>query len=133
MTNKIDSCVNFDCVFNRLSKKNREENFIKNLNRIPFLNQSLEFRFQFINELSKTKFSYFQNVSFSQAQSLSFFIKHKPFVVLESDKNVGACLITQPLCNSLALDCLSDTSIYIKLDSDPLNDIKTRIESSLIV
>ncbi|CAF1085156.1 unnamed protein product, partial [Brachionus calyciflorus] len=112
------------------TQNNQIKQFISQRQQQQQHNVQQQFRLPNHNHQNQSNFQYRPRFR-SQTQSLSFFIKHKPFVVLESDKNVGACLITQPLCNSLALDCLSDTSIYIKLDSDPLNDIKTRIESQL--
>lgn len=126
--NSFDSCIEFDCVLNKLREKNNKENFVKNLNKVPFLNQSLEFRFQFILEFSKTKFTHSQNISFLQAQSLKFFSQYKPFVVLECDKNVGACLISESLSDQLALDCLNDTSTYMRLELDPKDEIQSHIE-----
>jgi len=58
---------------------------------------TLDFRFNFIKELSNFRFNNFVNINLSQIQALRYFIKHKPFVVLEADKNVGCCLISNEL------------------------------------
>ena len=60
--NDIEVCHEFDCIMDKIRVKNNKDNFFNKCRLLPFLSQSLEFRFQFIFELSKTKFSYFQNI-----------------------------------------------------------------------
>ncbi len=41
-----------------------------------------------------------------------FFIKHKPFRVVEADKNIGAVIISENLEEELAFKSLNNTSSY---------------------
>jgi len=131
LENQLSECLFFDCIFKKLKANLNSKNFIDNSKKIPFLSQSLEFRFQFIYELSKTKFSKFQNISKSQADALSYFSKEKPFVVLEADKNVGACIISKELEETIGLDCLSDTNTYEKLNYNPLDRVSDLVRTTI--
>lgn len=81
---------------------------------------------------SKTKFSKFQNISKSQADALSYLSKEKPFVVLEADKNVGACIISRDLEETLGLECLADKNTYEKLDYNPLDQASELVKTTII-
>jgi len=120
---ELNSCSNFSCFFKKL-KKNSSSN-------IPFLKESLEFRFQFIRELSKHKILNNVNLNKDQFNALKFFIKHKPFRVLEADKNIGAVLISEKLEIELALKSLNDSTTYRKLDYDPLLNTQNLITRKL--
>ena len=117
------SCADFSCIFNKLKKKS--------FNNIPFQKECLEFRFQFIRELSNHKLVNQVNLSKNQFSALKYFIKHKPFRVLEADKNIGAVIMSELVENQLADDILADTSTYVKLDSDPLIFTKDFISNKL--
>jgi hypothetical protein len=109
---EIDSCTDFSCVFKKMKTKS--------FNNIPFQKESLEFRFHFIRELSKNKVINQVNLSKNQFSALKYFIKHRPFRVLEADKNIGAVILSETVENQLADEALSDTFTYTRLLSDPL-------------
>jgi len=81
----------------------------KQFNNIAFLEESLEFRFQFIKELSTKKISNNVNLNNKQFLALEYFIKHKPFRVLEADRNIGAIIIFEAAEEELALGVLNDS------------------------
>ena len=62
---------------------------------------------------------------------LIFSLFYKPFKVVELDKNVGIGIISNELCDELALDSLSDQNIYTEIDSNPLDDCIIKIEEKL--
>jgi hypothetical protein len=119
----IDICKDFSCIFKKLKDKSSL--------RIPLLNESLEFRFQFFYEISKHKIEHTVNLNKNQLKALRYFIKHKPFRVLEADKNIGAVIMSETLEIELASKVLNDTKTYLKLDSNPLNETINYIDICL--
>jgi hypothetical protein len=117
-SSELSSCSDFSCIFNKMRKKTFEN--------IPFLSESLEFRFQFIKELAKHKIVNKVNLSRDQFYALKFFIKHK------ADKNIGAVIISENLEKELAFKSLNNTSSFTKLDSNPLTSTNTFIHDKLI-
>ncbi|CAF1102253.1 unnamed protein product, partial [Brachionus calyciflorus] len=104
-----NECLDFECLLKQF--KNRLD-----FSKLPTLRDSLDFRFNFIREISNYKFNKFVNISQEQITALNYFIKNKPFVVLEADKNVGCCIISRELEVNLALEHLNDSSIYTITD-----------------
>lgn len=70
-------------------------------------------------------------MSRDQFYALNFFIKHKPFRVLEADKNIGAVILSEELENFLALNSLDDATTYLKLDTNPLSSTQDSIVNIL--
>ena len=109
---EFETCTDFSCLFKKLKRKSPKN--------IPFLKESLEFRFQFIYELSKQKIKHEINLNKSQFSALKYFIRHRPFRVLEADKNIGAVIMSDTTENELALNTLNDVNTYSRLNVDPL-------------
>ena len=59
------------------------------------------------------------NVSHENIDFLKEFIKTKPFVVLECNKNIGSAIISHSLLDSLANEHLNGNNTYLLLNSDP--------------
>ena len=59
------------------------------------------------------------------------FKKENPFLVLETDKKVGLCIIPHSIHKEIVDTLLSDTIIYKKLDSNPLNSLNNNIKTFL--
>jgi len=116
-------CVNYSCIQKRL-KQNKPHQF-------PIQKESLEFRLQFIQELSKTKVKFKQNLTLIEKKALLFFTKNKPFIILEADKNIGACIISKELETTIALDSLKDTSTYLNLSYNPLSETTEFIKNKI--
>ena len=76
--------------------------------------------FFFSQTLSKHKIKHEINLNKAQFSALKYFIRHKPFRVLEADKNIGAVIMTDSTENELALDTLNDSNTYSRLEDDPL-------------
>ena len=97
------------------------------------MKESLEFRFKFISELhehlsnDKHKF----NLKFHEILALKEFLRSKPFSIIEADKNVGACIISNELKDRLTLDSLNDSNTYLKLDYNPISNSISFINSEL--
>lgn len=118
-----DLCIDYTCVLKKL-KESKQYN-------IPLQDESLEFRLKFIQELSKKQFQYKHNLNYNQYSALNYFIKNRPFLVLEADKNIGVCIISKELENRISLDTLNDTSVYQKLNKNPLEYIKNSINNTI--
>ena len=71
------------------------------------------------------------NLSISEIESLCNFSKNKPFKVVECDKNVGVCLISNDNYNTLCLSLLNDINTYEQIPADPINLVNETIKTSL--
>ena len=71
------------------------------------------------------------NISFNEFKSISKFQKENPFKVVELDKNIGCAIISNQLYNDLAMEHLSDTTTYKRIDSNPLENAISNVNDSL--
>jgi len=118
------SCNSLEC----LIKNNKKINSVIN---IPFLEQSIHFQLEFLKELEGVKYENFRNLSIEEINLLKDFIAKRPIKVVELDKNVGAGLISNELYEKKTFDLLNDSSIYERIEENPLADICKDIENKL--
>jgi hypothetical protein len=116
--------VNFDLVFKKFEKKRDPLNY-KNRK------ECLDFKYSFFDYFSDLSFSNNYNLSFEQINILKHYIKHKPFSVIECDKNIGTCLISNENLNELCLEHLSNEKIYKKFLSNPLEETMNKIKDEI--
>ena len=64
------------------------------------------------------EFNYQQNLTFDEIKSLFFFIKTKPFKVVECDKNVGVIFMSQENYDFLCNKVLNDIETYEKINNN---------------
>ena len=76
--------VYFEHIFKKFQKKKDPLNFRNNI-------ENFEFKYTFYDYLKNIEFDSSYNLSLNQIRTLKFFIKTKPFSVIECDKNVGTC------------------------------------------
>ena len=114
---KINSCQQYGCILENLKQKR-----IINLNLFSPSKECLDIRFNFYNKLSKSKFEIQPNLTSKQLHEMKRFLREKPFSVIQCDKNIGMAIISNDLLDSLCVSHLSDIKIYVKLDSNPIND-----------
>ena len=100
----------FDTILDKLRYRS-------DFNYLPFLNETLEFRFQYILELAQNKqdLKIKENISELQVRAIEYFIKEAPFRVLECDKKTGALIISKENELLLASKCLDDSNTYESL------------------
>jgi len=124
--NSIDKNKGSGNIMEKLKSKRSIEN-------IPILKDSLNFRFEFICNLHKhiTNDKHKINLSYKEILSLKKFLKEKPFSIIEADKNVGACIISNELKDILTKNSLNDPKIYKKLETNPLFSSINYINSEL--
>lgn len=105
----------------------------KNLNLNFFYSDTLNFRFELFNFISKNKFSFSKNISKSQCNTINDFLKLKPFKILQCDKNIGFILISNENFKKLTEKHLfSSSSTYINLTVNPLNETINNVNSNLL-
>ncbi len=112
-TSNSETCSSLDCFFKKVKKS-----------PIPFSileTETIDFKFDFYKYISTCNFTYKKNLSFSQIESLFYFVKNKPFKVAECDKNVGICILDHKIYDDYCNSLLSDTNTYGTVNSDPLN------------
>ena len=68
--------------------------------------------------MSDLNYKFDFNLTFDQFNSLNKFIRLKPFKILECDKNIGLCLISNKIYETLALEHLNDKNFYLKMNID---------------
>ena len=116
--------INFDHVFKKFEKKKNPLIFRNN-------HENFEFKYFFYDYLSQIKFSSYYNLTFNQIKTLKEFIKRKPFKVIECDKNVGTCLISNENLDRLCIEHLSNNLIYKKINENPLLETKETVNKEL--
>ena len=109
-----------------------EKSLVSRVNKnVPFLTESLDFQIEILNQISNISYNNFSNVSLEEFNSISKFQKDKPFKIVELDKNVGLAMISNSLYNNLAMEHLSDTSTYKRIELDPLENTMRLVNNSL--
>jgi len=121
----IKSCENFDCVFD----KNLERSC--NDSRFFISKDTLDFRLEIFQNLSDSYSQIEHNLNSFQLESIYNFSKHKPFKIVECDKNIGSAIISHELYNTLVSDNLSNTSIYKELVHNPFCEVMSKIKTTL--
>ncbi|CAF0778789.1 unnamed protein product [Brachionus calyciflorus] len=93
--------------------------------------ESLKLReYIFKNSLDiKPRFS--TNLSKDQLDDLLFFIKYKPFIVCENDKNLGFSIVSKENYEYLCNIHLNDEESYEVIRNDPLEDCIDKINKTL--
>lgn len=110
----------------------KTSNSYKNLNLNFFLSDTLDFRYELLNFISYNNFCFIKNISKEAIYIIKEFIKQKPFKILQCDKNIGFLLISNENFKILTENHLfSNSSTYIKIDSDPLNSTIENVNSKL--
>jgi hypothetical protein len=88
-------------------------------------------KLEFYKQLDKFKFNFKHNLSFEEFKCFLYFVKEKPFKIVELDKNVGVGIISHTLYNKLCLEHLSKDDNYISLPSDPISSSFSDINNIL--
>jgi hypothetical protein len=123
----IDSqCDSLDCVFSKFCKKKR------NFSHLAYLKESMLFELELLKSLEDLKLKVFFNISLKEFKILKHFVSHKPFKIIQLDKNVGAGIISNELYVELANKVFDDSNTYEKLDSNPLDEAKEKIYDLLL-
>ena len=76
------------------------------------------------------KFSYSQNLSYDLLECLFTFVKDKPFVVAECDKNIGLSILDHATYDNFCFSLLNDIETYSLIESDPFETINSNLNSS---
>lgn len=111
---------------NRVSNK---VSFMKHIDKIPILEETMLLRFKLLNDLKFKKFDYFSNLSLEQLNTLTFFIKHKPFKIMDCDKNLGVAFIKHDDYDKIALEHLDSSNSYKCLNYNPIDETINEINS----
>ncbi len=118
-------CQSFNCNLDKLRHKNY------NPGRFPMLKESLEFRLEFLQQLSNYQYTFESNLSMDQIRSIKQFMNERPFSVIQCDKNIGTCVISNELLDKLSQDYLSDDKTYTRLNIDPTESIVNTVNREL--
>ncbi len=88
-----------------------------------------EFRSLLQIEIIKESVNFSNEINFSgyQVRALKGFLKHKPFKILDCDKNIGNALIDNDNYLRLAFEFLDKDPSYTELDSNPLEQTILKI------
>ena len=108
-------------------KKNKEKN--KN-----FINkESLILREKIQKEIFKVfdDLDILKNLNYHQFKALSFFRLHKPFKIIDCDKNVGYAIISNDLYDKCTLEYLNSDFAYKSIPNNQLDLINDKINTKL--
>ncbi|CAF1125043.1 unnamed protein product, partial [Brachionus calyciflorus] len=119
-----NSCDSLDCFFKETRHK-------VDPTSIPLQKETIDFKFELYKNLLNLNYDLSFNLTKEQFKAMKRFIKDKPFRVVECDKNIGVALISYENYDKLAINHLNDKEFYLKIESDPLNDVKQCINSIL--
>ena len=123
----IDYCNSLDCFYNEVKKLNS----FSNSNNVYLLKETIDFRFEFFKNISNIKIEKNLNLNENEIYFLKEFVRKKPFKITDCDKNVGICIMSNEIYNSLVLNQLSNSSIYVKIDNITKETISKKIDSKL--
>ncbi len=124
--NELDNTNILDSIIKKLNLNKREDS------KYPLQHETLDLEFMIFKESFKLKFSRsLNNISLAEFCHLKKFVKEKPFKIVQCDKNVGFGVISHTLYNNLCLLHLNDTTNFIELDSNPLEDTQSKIINHL--
>ena len=116
----------YDCILKNLQQKHKI-----NHNNFSPTKECLDIRFDFYNKLTQKNFEIKPNLTNSQIQDIKWFLKNKPFSVIQADKNIGLVIISNDLVDSLSIAHLSDNTTYTRLDTNPLTTATTELTQIL--
>ncbi|CAF1020481.1 unnamed protein product [Brachionus calyciflorus] len=118
----------FDFDLKKLSNKRNMSNLV---GKIPILEESLMLRFNLLNELKYQKFDFYSNLSLKQFNVLVFFIKNKPFTIIDCDKNLGVAFISNDNNKNISLAHQNSSLTYKRLETNQLDSITNEINVCL--
>ena len=90
------------------------------------------FELELLKSLEDLKLKVFFNITLKEFKILKHFVSHKPFKIIQLDKNVGAGIISNELYVELANRVFDDSNTYEKLNSNPLDEAKEKIYDLLL-
>ncbi len=103
-----------------------------NYDKIPIQEETLKLREQLFNKINNKNFKLVSNLSREQVTCIKQFVKEKPFLLSNTDKNVGWCCLDKSLYIKLAEEhLLGNPSVYKKLDFNPLTSVINTIINDL--
>ena len=117
-----------DLNFRELNRKN-----VRDFHNIPLLEESIILRYRLLNEIMDKDYKIFNNLSLEQLNLLSYYVKFKPFKIVQCDKNLGVCFMDEKLYCQLAFEHLNQSGSYDELHIDPMEEIIDDINHNLIL
>jgi hypothetical protein len=110
----ISNCDHIDFVVKKLQTQKRKAVF--NESSYELLKEIIELRFDIIKNIPNYFKNYKSNISFEQFKILNNCNKNKNFSIIDTDKNTGVVLVSNEICEQLAIFHLNDVSIYETLE-----------------
>jgi len=118
--------------FEKIIKKLRKNKQSQKNKKYPLQKETLELEFEFFKLIDKIKFSNsFSNITKIEFTILRDFIKNKPFVVCQCDKNVGSAIMSHETYANLNNAHLSVCSNFVELLNDPLANVTIDIDNTI--
>ena len=116
-----------------MKKANRKNRKFEN-NNIPLQEETLLLRKYIFEKFSKAnKFILKSNLSNYQINCIKKYFETKPFIICNSDKNVGWVIMDKEMYNSLSLKHLNENDkVYKKLNHNPLISTFDKLNDKLI-
>ena len=123
------NCDHIDCIVNKLKTQSRKAVF--NELNFELSKDIINLRFDIIKNIPNYYKNYKSNVSLEQFKILRSFNKTRNFSIIDTDKNTGAVIVSNQICDELALSHLNNVSIYECIDHNPTNTTFQLITESL--
>jgi len=120
----------FDYLFKQLG------NNVCSKSTYPLQKETLDFKFEIYEQLSKSDGIVLSpdtfNLNSEQFRAIKDFLKRKPFVVCDCDKNIGVAIVSHEIYNKLCYTHLNDTKNFIEVQENPLPTIENTLADKLL-
>lgn len=123
-----ENLLDMESILDILKTNNKKRNL-----RTPLYDKSILFHLELIKNFNELKIENKLNISLEELNVLKFFKRHKPFKVVELDKNIGSAIISNDLFFELGMKCLNNSDTYEKIAYNPIGEIKNKIGRELFI
>jgi hypothetical protein len=96
------TCDSLECILKQLKDRR-----VTCANR-DLLRESPEMRLQLFENMSKSTYSFEANLSPKQKKFLRKYVKEKPFSIIQCEKNIGLCILSNKLLDEIVLGTLNN-------------------------
>ena len=119
-------------LFDKIFKKLKFQKINSDSIEYPLTSATIDMEFEFYRSFKLFDFEKkTNNISFSEYNALKFYIKNKPFKIIDCDKKIGSAILDHTLYNDLCLKHLDNRDNFFPLEENTLDQIIIDINETL--
>ena len=108
-------------LFDKIFKKLKFQKINSDSIEYPLTSATIDMEFEFYRSFKLFDFEKkTNNISFSEYNALKFYIKNKPFKIIDCDKKIGSAILDHTLYNDLCLKHLDNRDNFFPLEENTL-------------